>query len=131
MYRQIVRDIAVNYHPLSDTDKQDNEFFEYLRKGYLEAKQHQERSEIFIFAAGLLTYGQIEMVDDILDNIPSGKAHVRRLAWTVTTLLPIPQNIDVFKDAEAIKKWLNEHKDRLSWNAEQKHFYVDPIVDEQ
>jgi hypothetical protein len=122
MYREMLRDICVNYHPSRELDEQDSEFYEYIRSAYLDVKEKGSGIEVFLFASGLLTFGHIEVVEDILDNIPEGKGHVRRLAYTVTTLLPAPKELDVFENTEAIKNWFHENQDKLHWNSQQERF---------
>src|SRR5262245_41275494 len=104
----MARDICVNFHSQT-AEEEDNEFHEYLLTNYHQSKKANVSSEVFVLAAGLLTYGHIEVVDDILNNIPAGKGHVRRLAWTVSTLLPVPDEMDPLKDFEAVKRWFKEN----------------------
>ena len=77
---------------------------------------------MYILGAGLLTYGHMEVVEDILDNIPDTKGQVRRCVLTVTTLLPVPTVLDPFRDTAAVKQWFLENRDGLYWDQPLKLF---------
>ncbi len=122
----MVRDICANYHPPPPLGENDAEFYSYVRSHYLQAKESGERTELFVFAAGLLTYGEIEMVDDILDNIPSGKGHIRRFAWTVNVLFPAPKELDALENAPGLKRWFHENRDTFYWDEQEFIFRWKP-----
>lgn len=134
-YRNMVRQICEMYAPIPAID--DNaRFFRYLEQRYDNAKRriqnlldkHAEVSEIdlerhalFVFAAGLLTYGRVDVVDDILAHIPPS-GHVRRLAWTVSTLMPMPTELDPLDNLDDATAWIQENRTRLNWNVKEEKF---------
>ena len=75
-YRIAVRELCIHY------DETETSFFEYLKAGYNLSKEQLAnyeieevtrtaiRNGIFVFAVGLLTYGQIEILPDVLVVTP-------------------------------------------------------------
>jgi len=93
-------------------------------------------SRIFV-AAGLLTFGDLRYVDDILNNLPRNPVVIDHGAgWcalvpyeTVAAVLPIPKEhrnvrgwIQGSADASAVAQWLNENRSRLLWDSSSERF---------
>ena len=137
-YRRAVRQICTQYRPAPDADP-DGDFHDYLRSSYeaekarlaaLEAEPDKHPASLrtrdgqFIFAAGLLAYGQLDVAEDLLDFPPPSGA-IRNLALALKALLPLPGDLDPLQDAEGVRAWLRQCGDRLSWN-EDKGLFVKP-----
>ena len=76
----------------------------------------------FVFAAGLLAYGHIEVAEDLLDGQPP-TGGIRKLALALKALLPLPDELDPLRDREAVRGWLRVNRDRLTWD-EARGAYV-------
>lgn len=88
----------------------------------------EDRFARYIFASGLLAYGRLEMVDEILEAIPavtlwgSDKA-VFLGSNAIRALLPIPEELRgeaswySHVDVIGVRKWLHQHRDELRWDA--------------
>ena len=125
-YRNAVKDLCIYYN------EDELNFFSYLRNQYDTSKDELDtlerngfnetaiRNGIYVLATGLLTYGQIEVVQDIVDNVPtSGK--VRRLTNLLPIVLPLPD--DVNKDDKlGLLNWLKNNQDCLMWNESELRF---------
>lgn len=140
LYRDAVRDVCVLYRDPSDSDS-DSAFHSYLERLYTELKQdlarlidlhalpnqiRAARTGVFITAVGLLTYGQLAVVEDILVNIPAGRANLRRLARSLNVLLPLPEGLDPLTDPEAVHVWFRAVRDQLTWRPAAGKFYSNP-----
>jgi hypothetical protein len=80
-------------------------------------KQISIRSERFIFAAGLFAYGQLDVADDLLDDMPASGS-IRKLALALKALLPLPNPLHPHRDPEGTRLWPRNHRERLQWNEE-------------
>ena len=91
-------------------------------------KGAEDRFARYIFASGLLAYGRLDMVDEILDAAPAamqwGSGKVVFLGSNaIRALLPIPEllrgaaswysHVDVI----GVRKWLHQNRDALRWDA--------------
>ncbi|MGK7891001.1 MAG: M50 family metallopeptidase [Leptolyngbyaceae cyanobacterium] len=76
---------------------------------------------VFVIASGLLAFGRLEMVPDILNNMPK-TGNVRRLALVIPALLPLPDTIDLLTHPQAALDWLNHHRDQLTWDETMEKF---------
>jgi hypothetical protein len=74
----------------------------------------------FVMAVALLTFGHVDVVDEILANLPPVGHPARILARSVDALLPT--NGDTLRDPDAVRAWFVEHRDRLSWNEQRGQF---------
>jgi hypothetical protein len=81
-----------------------------------------EKMGVFILASGLFAFGHLDVAQDILDGIPSGRANIRRLALVLKALLPMPKNIDPLTNPLAVKEWLSIYRHNLEWNANLEKF---------
>jgi hypothetical protein len=92
-------------------------------------------------AAGLLSYGRLEMVDYILDNLPpekiemvQGYGYCNLLAFQITiALLPLPEQFrDCFQWAKGtqeenrLKEWFRQNRTDLVWNSTSGVFELKP-----
>src|SRR5215213_4081066 len=102
---------ALNYQP-KGIRVPDNEFHQYLYNNYqdLKAKGALEGSDLFILGAGLVAYGHLETTEDVLNNIPLGRGHVRRMAGVITSLMPTP-HVSVLTDTHIIKEWFAKNRE--------------------
>ena len=68
-----------------------------------------------------MTFGRLDVVPDILNNIPAS-GRVRRLANVVIFTLPLPKNWSTHDDSKEIIEWVKKHQDKLVWNEETLKF---------
>jgi hypothetical protein len=139
-FREAVRQLCARYEAPQnrDAESQYEAFRVFLEQSYQTAIQRYEQSIAnndtegriranqlgrFMLAVGLLTYGRVDVVEDILDNMPLPEATIGRLAWVLKGLMPMPEDLDPLKDIEAVRKWVLENKSRLKWD-ERSEKYV-------
>lgn len=78
----------------------------------------------YMFALGLFTFGQLDAVEHILDNFPEGFHNAQGGAEVIWYLLPIPRQLHPVDPThhKAIRAWLRENRDRLTWDEEGGKF---------
>lgn len=94
---------------------------EDLEEFWRQRDPDREDLETFYVAIGLLCYGRLDVADVLLDllsrpNVVRGWH--RMIGAAVKHLIPIPAGLDPL-DVDhhaAIKSWIRDHSDRLSWN---------------
>jgi len=74
----------------------------------------------YMYALGLFAYGQLDAVEHILDNFPEGFHNAQGGAEVIWYLLPIPRQLHPVDPThhEAIRAWIRENRDRLTWDEE-------------
>ena len=131
LYRKAVRDLFREFrsHPAAS----DERFRRYLQSTYEDYKARLHSSDpksdpetlrdgLFILAAGLFAYGNLEVADDLLDYVPPSGS-IRNLALALPALLPLSQDVDPRTDPEPIRQWLKNNRDNLRWS-ESRGTYV-------
>lgn len=119
-YRNLVEEWCIHY------DKNDTSLLEYLDRAFQDSKRelverkadNQQstsiRNALFVLGVGLLTYGKIDVLQDILDNIPT-EGKVKRLANIINVVLPLPEELDSSHTSQ-ILDWVSKQKDNLVWD---------------
>lgn len=130
LYRRSVRECVRDYSPADGVDP-DEDFKSYLQTtfakytGELASLQGVGESEnaatavsngLFVLAAGLFAYGDLDKAEDVLTNVPTSGG-IRRLALALPALLPLPRDLDVLQDIEPVREWLRQNRSRLRWSA--------------
>ena len=125
-WRQVLRSGVSAYRPLAGADH-DEHFRQFVEKAYSDEKERLGRKlncdpdpdtasiSLYILSLILLTYGRIDVVTDILENLPSSTVPARTLARCVQQLLPM-EGLDVLADTPAALDWYRAHRDRLRWD---------------
>ncbi len=83
------------------------------------------RNDLFIASVGLFAYGQLNVAEDILDNIPEGKSSLNHLAGVLNELLPLPRDYNPRDNPNAIKEWLRVKRSRLKWDESLERYVLD------
>jgi hypothetical protein len=90
--------------------------------------------ERFTLAVGLLAFGHLEVLGEVLDELPDDTRIGRYIGIVefgriVADLIPIPRDLDPRKrtDHPRIKEWIRDQTDRLRWNEDAGVF---ELVDE-
>lgn len=119
-YRNIVEDWCIHHDEDSTTLLEYlEEVFQVNKKKLTEHTVEAEssasiRSTLFVVGVGLLTYGRLDVLRDVLDNIPV-EGRVKRLANVVKTLLPLPERLGLV-DPSQILDWVANQKENLVWD---------------
>lgn len=92
------------------------------------ARVRAEQGAVFVIAAGLGTFGDLDRVILALDHLP-GPRYVRQLAGSLRGLLPLPPELDPVRDAAEVATWLRAQRTRLRWIAESHFELVGPPLD--
>lgn len=82
---------------------------------------------VFVSGLLLLTYGELNVLDEVLEYIPPLDRHPVMFLSKLYLLMPIPWRGDQFpyraEDLEYITNWVKQYKDRLVWD-EHETCYV-------
>jgi hypothetical protein len=137
IYRNAVRQLCLQYH-LDPVVDQDDHFRSYLENQYKLEKEQlgfllyskapanqstSVRNGLFVLAVGLLAFGNLDMVDDILHNIPAA-GEIRHLVFALKALLPLPENLDPQHDYDEMSKWISTNKAKLKWDEKKGKFLL-------
>ena len=88
------------------------------------------RISLYVFAVGLVTYGRIDVIPFLIQNIPAiGK--LPQGARVVLELLPIPASVHQQGGWEAVAQWVEANAASLRWDSEQERFVFQPAVEQQ
>jgi hypothetical protein len=87
-----------------------------MAAGAAESEMRTARLGIYLAAITLLTYGRLDVVADVLENIPAGRHPARVLARSVQDLLPLATELDVLARPGAALAWVRENEARLRWS---------------
>ena len=136
LYRDLARAVCVLYHDPPDSDP-DAAFYSYLEHNYSAAKAdlarllaqgapadevRSARIWLFVSAAGLLTYGRLDVAEDIVRGIPEGRANMRRLAGSIKALMPLPTELDPLRHPDRTLQWLLDNRNNLTWDASLQRY---------
>ena len=123
------RDILRSAIPRAPSD--DEEFFAFCLQTYAnekrmlaEATSEREfagaRLGVFVIALSLLTYGRLDVIDDVLVNLPPPGHPARRgLAPAIGRLLTMPPDVD------DVLGWVRANGNRLRWDQDAGRFVAD------
>lgn len=90
-----------------------------------------------IVAAGLLTYGRLDMAGYILANLPPHRMEMDTFAGSgnvlafriAASLLPLPERLRSYMEwydgspvGDEVRQWFATHRLRLAWDAERQQF---------
>lgn len=84
-----------------------------------------------MLSAGLAAHGRLDSIDDVLENAlelyGQGKPAppVRRVAWVIKALLPLPEGLDPEKEPDRFRRWMDAHGGQLQWDS-ARDLYVLP-----
>jgi hypothetical protein len=82
-----------------------------------------ENGAVFVLAAGLATYGDLDRAILALEHLPDDR-YIRPLAGSLPGFLPLPPDLDPVRDPAAAAEWLRTHRKRLRWVPES-HFELE------
>jgi hypothetical protein len=82
------------------------------------------RNGIYLSAIALLTYGRIDVVGDILNNLPPQFTNMYQLHRVVDALIPVPSSLRTIQDKDAVMTWVRDNIDNLKWNDEKGKFIL-------
>ena len=73
-------------------------------------------------ALGLLTFGNLNVVEDVLDNIEAFAKTPARYYVLLAELLPLPQEMFPRGKMDAVRGWMSQNKEVLSWDEQKERF---------
>ena len=145
LYRDSVRQLLRNFQPEPGADV-DAEFLRYLERSVAGAKDelrlllarrlystedlHCAREAVLVLSAGLVAHGRAEAIHDVLENAlelyGEGKPAppIRRIAWVIKALLPLPEGMDPESAPDWFRQWLRDHGMDLRWDAGRDRYVL-------
>ena len=104
-------------------------FLNFVQRAYLEEKGratalggNQPNLGLFTLAAALLTFGRLDVVGDLLGNLPPDRNPARILVRSVSALVPLPDGLAPLVDAPATAAWIEAHRQSLRWSEAEGRF---------
>lgn len=109
----------------------DELFFDRMKRAYKESKEELARQlavgatqiqlsgtrvSIYLSAIALLTYGYLDVVEDILISPPRPENPMHALLWSVVHIIPFPRDLKVSEDQADIIAWIKVHQQQLHWD---------------
>jgi hypothetical protein len=94
---------------------------------------HIRKHRSLFAAIGLLAYGQLEMVEEIIDNLPAPPTDMEgfipgHIEWSLRNLLPLPTEFDSSRylrtHREELKTWVGNHYQQLIWDDDQGRYLL-------
>jgi hypothetical protein len=138
-----VRDVCTNFRP-KPGEAPDAAFREFLEAGFAEEKARLQkllsqrlaaaedlyvsRTGVFVTAAGLVAHGRADVIDDVLDSALElygegrSRPDIRRLAWVLKALLPLPDGLDPEAEPERFRLWMESHARDLMWDPSEDRY---------
>ena len=101
-------------------------------------------NHLAVVAAGLLTFGRLEMADYVLENLPPHRIEMDMFAgWgnvfafrVTAAVIPVPEPLrdhmhwfEGSDTAKAVRAWFAQNRDRLEWNATERRFELAGAAD--
>jgi hypothetical protein len=107
--------------------------------GNYQLNLEEDKCGCSIVAAGLLTYGELERIDYILEHAPHQRVVLDHgcgfcsilAVQIVASLLPLPKNLEDYslwikgsKEIEQVTQWFDRHRSCLSWDTASQKFVL-------
>jgi hypothetical protein len=92
-------------------------------------KIQTERLGIAVLALGLLAFGNIEVVDEILDAMPIDSSLrrlnvYRLLSSGLRDMLPLPKDMNPLTNPDEVRAWFLVSRDNLRWQEELGRYVI-------
>lgn len=108
----------------------DREFYDYIVSQYATERERLAdtvaraapasevagaRTSVYILALALVTYGRLDVIADVLDNmLPPAHPTNRALAHEIKALIPIPPHLHAGTSPSETLEWIRAHASRLA-----------------
>ncbi len=91
---------------------------------------------------GLLTYGQIDVLDDLINHLPPlgidyGGVRIDLLSQAVVYMIPLPEHLNdplgryIGRYRQEFRDWFYENEEILVWNEAEGRFNLKQIIDDK
>ncbi len=81
------------------------------------------RLGVYVIALALVTYGRLDAVGDVLENLPPREHPARRgLAGAIRELLPVPEPMSRLDSPAEVLAWIRANEARLRWDDDAGRF---------
>jgi len=134
-WRDVVRQGFSRFH--ATTADPDADFLLYIEDLYRAEKEREAARgtdtvaapnlALYTLAVALLTYGRLDVIGDLLRNLPPERHPARSLASSISHLLPIDIHRQALSNPTAILQWIDDHRSRLLWSAQAGRFVLDDV----
>jgi hypothetical protein len=143
LYRDAVRDVCTNFRPKPGQDP-DASFREFLEASLAEERAtlqkllsqrlaaaedlYISRTGIFVAAAGLVAHGRADVINDVLESALElygegrSRPDIRKLAWVLKALLPLPEGLDPETDPQRFRLWMQANAQHLMWHPSEDRY---------
>jgi len=139
-WREVVRSGFSGFQP-SGAASTDDEFRAHVEKLHEDERAHirslagrdpadpELRAAglgLYVLAVALLTWGRLDVVEDILTHVPGGRHPARILARSVNFLVPLDAGFDAVDRPLETLEWIRRHRDLLRWDPDRGMFVKEP-----
>lgn len=115
------KDSRTDQHFYDDLERAWQEAHLDFRNANNEQSRESARAGMFLCAVGLLTFGRLDVVDDMLDWNP-GRGVIRKLLFAIEKLLPLPEDLDPKQNPAETKAWIKSKEQQLLWSEQDGIF---------
>jgi hypothetical protein len=141
-YRESVHYVSPFYEaPLGSTSEEQLAFRTALEEVYTAGKADLEaaladedkeaamilshRTVLLTTGVGLLAFGRLDVVGDILNGIPVAPRKSRALgAGSLKALLPMPGILSPYDNPDEVSRWVKANESRLRWSEDSGKFLL-------
>ena len=125
--------------PRAPTD--DQEFLAFCTRIYVDEKRTLEetlargaperdirgaRLGVYVIALALLTYGRLDVIGDVLENMPpSSHSANGGLAAAVNQMIPVPAGLHAGTSPREVLAWIRANDSHLRWDEDAGRFVLD------
>jgi hypothetical protein len=107
----------------------------YLKQHHLTHQEYAEQNRqegrfspnMLVPAFALLTFGQIDVIDAMLDNVPRPNSAISHFGICIAALkhlFPLPEQLNPLQDPEAVRQWIHHHEEYLHFDADAGRFVL-------
>lgn len=117
-------ELLARWQSAYDADKQ--ALADTIERGVSGRELSGARQNLFLSALALLTYGRLDAVGDVLENMPAPLHPANRgLAPAVNDLIPAPITLRAGTAPDDLLGWVRAHEAQLRWDEDAGRFVLD------
>jgi hypothetical protein len=97
-----------------------------LARGASERDISGARLGVYVIALALLTYGRLDVIGDVLENMPRYPHPSNRgVSPTVDRLIPLPADLQAGTSPREVLAWIRANESQLRWDEDAGRFVLE------